>query len=179
MVADSFPRAHHLIVENGLHVNALGSPNGCAAAVVRAFIVEPLIEQLPARCSLPPIQLAPAYTAQRGPTPVGEAISHTVADVLDRAWQSMGDRGRGLRGGRWKVRGWPDATIELQGVRLYEDLPVDGTIKWNVDTGAVVARLRVDGQAWSGCWQAQDGFGPGSTAITGDSCQAPAPTLAP
>lgn len=183
MVADAFPQGQHLIVSNGLHVNALGSPDGCAAAAARTFIGDLIARREPGvvaqSCALPPIQQAAGYPRNRGTLSVGEALAQTVADVLDRALQTMGDRGRGLRGGRWSLQGWPQTTITMQGVRLYEDLPVDGSVEWDVATGAVRARLQADGQDWSGCWQAQDGFGPGASARIGSECEQAVPTLAP
>jgi len=183
MVADALPQAQHLIVENGLHVNALGSPDGCAASAVRTFVSDLLAERnrtiLPASCALPAIQPAPGYPRNRGSLPVGQALAQTVADVMDRAWQTMGSSGRGLRGGRWSLRGWPDTTITLRGVRLFDDLPVDGRIRWNADSGDVEAKLTVNGQDWTGCWRAQDGFGPDAAASVGTSCSAAVLTLAP
>jgi len=183
LVADAFPRSQHLIVENGLHVNALGNPGGCAAAAVRTFVSDVLADRVPAalpdRCALPAIQPAAGYPRTRGSLPVGQALAQTVADVLDRAWQTMGTSGRGLRGGRWSLRGWPKTTITLRDVRLFADVPVSGTVTWNVDSGEVTASLQADGQDWAGCWRAQDGFGPGSTAELGTVCRTPAPTLAP
>ncbi|MFM8350704.1 MAG: hypothetical protein ACKN9D_06510, partial [Actinomycetales bacterium] len=82
-------------------------------------------------------------------------------------------------GGRWSLRGWPKTTITLRDVRLFADVPVSGTVTWNVDSGEVTASLRADGQDWAGCWRAQDGFGPGSTAELGTVCRTPVPTLAP
>lgn len=179
MVADAFPQAKHLIVGNGLHVNALGSPDGCAASAVRAFMSDPAGFAIETECALPPIQLAPAFAPTRGEIPVGQAVAHTVADILDRAWQTMGYKGRGLRGGRWSLRGWPQATITLDGVRLYQDLPLDGTIRWNASTGEVIAHVRADDRTWSGCWQSQDGLGPEASASEGADCLIDSPTLSP
>jgi pimeloyl-ACP methyl ester carboxylesterase len=172
MVAAQFPRAQHLIVANGLHVNALGSPDGCATSAVRAFIADPATYRADTPCSIPAITLAASYGQQAGSLPIGEAIAQTVADVLDRAWQTMGADGVGLRGGRWSLRGWPDTTITLRGYRLYQDLPVDGKIHWNASNGVAEAHLTVRGEPWSGCWNSLDGLGSKATAVSGDRCLA-------
>lgn len=183
MVAESFPRSRHVIVTNGLHVNALGNPGGCAAAEVRSFVADPeayLVAGLVGRsCDLPAIQLAPDYQANRGSITVGKALARTVADVLDRAWQSGGSEGLGLRGGYWSLRGWPKTTITLRGFKLYQDLPVSGMISWNTDSGEVRARLRVEGRSWTGCWSALDDLGPEATAVEGESCPPVVPRLEP
>lgn len=185
MVADAFPQSAHLIVANGLHVNALGNPSGCAADAVRAFVADPASFVEPARfqtrptCELPPIQLAQEYQATLGGLTIGQGLARTVADVVDRAWQSSGSDGLGLRGGRWSLSGWPKATITLTNLRLYKDLPVSGTITYDAGSGEISARLRADGLTWSGCWSALDGLGPAATAVEGDLCPPPAPTLGP
>lgn len=170
MVAAEFPRAQHLIVTNGLHVNALGSPDGCASRAVRAFIADPAQYRADTACSIPAITLAPPYAQRVGSVPVRQAIARTVADVLDRAWQTNGTDGLGLRGGRWSLNGWPDTSITLRGYRLYQDLPVDGRIAWNASTGDLEAHLTVRGEPWAGCWNALDGLGPTAYATGGERC---------
>jgi len=170
MVAAEFPRAQHLIVANGLHVNALGSPDGCATRAVRAFIADPSAFRVDSPCAVPAITLAAPYEQRTGSVPVRRAVARTVADVLDRAWQTDGVRGLGLRGGQWRLSGWPDTVITLRGYRLYEDLPVDGTIRWNADTGDIEAQLIARGEPWAGCWNAFGDLGLSAYAVGGDRC---------
>lgn len=185
MVADAFRQSAHLIVANGLHVNALGNPGGCAADAVRSFIaspasfVEPTRFQTRPACQLAPIQLAQEFQQALGGLTVGQGLARTVADVVDRVWQSSDTDGLGLRGGRWSLSGWPKATVTLSDYRLYKDLPVDGTITYDADSGEISARLRAAGRTWSGCWSGPERLGPEASAVEGEVCPAPAPTLSP
>jgi hypothetical protein len=50
-----------------------------------------------------------------------------------------------LRGGRWTSRHYPTVTLSLTNVRLVANLPVTGSVTWNVSSGAVKVDLRVPG----------------------------------
>ncbi|MHB1166223.1 MAG: alpha/beta fold hydrolase [Candidatus Nanopelagicales bacterium] len=157
MVARQFPRARQVIVANGLHVTAMGEPGGCAAGLVRDFLrdyAQVLAASLD-RCAIPPVRGAPGYprTAQRIDLPV--AVALTVADVLDRAWQTYGSGGLGLRGGSWSLRGWPRTTLTLEQYRLYDGLPVSGKARWDAASGALRATLEAAGRSWTMRWDTE------------------------
>jgi pimeloyl-ACP methyl ester carboxylesterase len=162
LVAAQFPRAQHLIVANGLHVNAMGDPNSCAATAVRAFLADSA-SPVTQSCALPAIRTARSYARSSAAMPLDEAVQQTVEDAFDRALQTYGTSGLGLRGGTWKSKGWPSTRITLTNYRLYGDLPVSGRVTWNAGTGSVVAAVRVAGRGkgrmWRGSWNALTGVG--------------------
>lgn len=153
MVAAQFPRSRQIVVANGLHVVALGDPAGCAATLVRSFLRDaPSALQTPASCSVPSIRLAPGYPRTSRGLTLGSALRQTVEDVIDRIWQTEASAGLGLRGGDWSYRGWPATSIELHDVRLFADLAVSGSARWNAETGRVRAELVVGGRGWHDSW---------------------------
>ncbi len=157
MVARQFSRSRQVVVANGLHVTAMGDPDGCAAGLVRDFLrdhAQVLAASLD-RCAIPPVRGAPGYprTAKRIDLPI--AVALTVADVLDRAWQTYGSSGLGLRGGSWSLRGWPRTTITLDDYLLYDGLPVSGTVRWDTATGALRATLASAGRRWTARWNTE------------------------
>ncbi len=68
-----------------------------------------------------------------------------VGDAIARWWYLPGSKGTGLRGGRFTVRGDPVVHLRLHGVCFVADATVDGTATWNLDSGKVTARVRVEG----------------------------------
>ena len=162
LVAAQFPRAQHLLVANGLHVNALGDPSSCAATAVRSFLSDST-SPVAQSCARPAIRTAMSYARSSAALPLDMAVQQTVEDAFDRALQTYGTAGLGLRGGRWKSRGWPSTRITLDGYRLYGDLPVNGRVTWNAGTGSVVASVHIDGRGkgrmWRGSWNALTGEG--------------------
>ena len=156
LVAGQFANSRQVVMANGLHVSALADVFGCASGLVRAFVVDPaaVIAGAGGRCatSLPPIRGMPAYPSTASGRRIAVALAQTVADVLDRLNQTDGHRGLGLRAGSWTYRGGSVAHIGLHGVRLYSNLAVSGTVRWNWSTGALNARLSGGGREWSGRW---------------------------
>lgn len=162
LVAAQFPEAQHLIVANGLHVNAMGDPTSCAATAVRSFLADSA-NQVTHSCALPAIRTARSYARTSTAMPLDAAVQQTVEDAFDRALQTYGTSGLGLRGGSWKSKGWPSTRITLTNYRLYGDLPVSGKVTWNAGTGSVAASVRIAGRgkdrAWRGSWNALTGEG--------------------
>jgi pimeloyl-ACP methyl ester carboxylesterase len=160
LVAAQFPRAQHLIVVNGLHVNAMGDPTACAATAVRSFLADSS-SPVPPSCALPAIRTARSYARSSAAMPLDVAVQQTVEDAFDRALQTYGTSGLGLRGGRWTSRGWPATRITLTNYRLYGDLPINGRVTWDAGTGSVIASLRIAGRGkgrmWRGSWNALTG----------------------
>jgi len=157
MVARQFPRSRHVIVANGLHVNAAGNAVGCAPSLVRAFLRDSaaVLAAPDQPCSVAQIRGMPAYprTATRLSTPY--AIAQTIADVLDRIWAAEITHGLGLRGGTWRYSGWPQAAITLRSVELYDGFPVSGRVSWDVDGSELTATVRAEGQTWTASWNTQ------------------------
>jgi hypothetical protein len=82
------------------------------------------------------------------------AAARTVTDLLDR-WRNGPDsrtiKGHGLRGGTWKAVGYDTVQFTLNQVKLYEDLPVSGTVRWD-DEGNVTASLKARGRTIALKW---------------------------
>lgn len=159
IVTEQFPRARHIVVDNTLHVAGGAGPTSCGARLVR-HVVATGSNEIPdslAACAedVPAIRAVGSYprSYRRMPLPpgapgdpaarVGVTSVATVADVMDRWWQTYRDSGRGLRGGTFRFSGDRKVTMRLTDVRLVDDLPVSGTATWNHGTGQVTANLRV------------------------------------
>jgi hypothetical protein len=71
-----------------------------------------------------------------------------VTDLFDR-WLVGPDKrtitGYGLRGGSWKAVGYENVTFTLKQVKLFDDLPVSGTVTWAED-GEVRTSLTARGR---------------------------------
>jgi len=154
MVAHQFPVSRHVVVANGLHVAALGDVTGCASGLVRRFLLDPttVVRQSGGSCAAPTIRGMPSYPRESTGLGAGFAGAQTVADVIDRYYQTDGTGGLGLRGGSWKYAGYPVVRMVLSDIRLYADLPVSGTVRWNTVTGELTTRLVMSGRTWVGGW---------------------------
>ena len=71
-----------------------------------------------------------------------------MTDLFDR-WRVGPDKrtitGSGLRGGSWKAVGYENVTFTLNAVKLFDDLPVSGTVTWAED-GEVQTSLTAGGR---------------------------------
>ena len=174
--AARFPHAHHIVIANSFHVNALPRARSeCAAMIVRHFMTE--LEVGDERCAteIPPVRLVPLFAlhvhdlapAQALPGNEGDeqalrlvtAALFTTADVVTRAAENgagvgVGDgAGVGLRGGTFTVtvtnegRGY---RLTLHEVRWTEDLAASGRIDWPGRNGVVRAELEVHSPEGSG-----------------------------
>ncbi len=163
--AAQFPRARHVIVSNGLHVNALANARSpCGADVVRSFIADPGDEAgaaRGARCAseAPPVRLAPEFVrdythatpaepvAGNRANPKGLLIAGatvaTLGDLLPRLAANASGHGVGLRGGRFtvKVDGEGRSHARFTALRWAEDLSVSGTLDWTPHKGEAVAHV--------------------------------------
>ena len=176
IVARQFPRSRQVVVANGTHVVGGAGPNSCGARLVR-HMVRTAELRLPARlrdCAAdsPAIRAVGRYprTWQDTQLPAGLGrtdrrlvaltVANTAADVIDRWWQSTTSHGHGLRGGRWTSRHYPRVRLTLTDFRLVANLPVSGTVEWNVSSGAVQVDLHVPGTSGvrhvTGSWNAID-----------------------
>lgn len=155
MVAAQFPNSRHIVVASGIH-GLTGS--ACIDGLVQEFMSEPqaVIDGAGGECAAdePPMRLVSGYPrTSRGMT-TDVAAARTVADLLDR-WRNGPDsrtiKGHGLRGGTWKAVGYDTVQFTLNQVRLYDDLPVSGTARWD-DDGNLTASLRARGRTISLSW---------------------------
>lgn len=156
LVASQFARSRQVVIANALHVTALGDVEGCASRLVRDFVRDPRAvlagTGIDCATAVPPIRTMPGYPATARRLPIGVAAAQTVADVIDRTSQAAGYAGLGLRGGSWSYSGGSVVTLRLEAVRLYSDLPVSGTARWDWLSGDLTTRLTLRGQGWTGGW---------------------------
>jgi hypothetical protein len=154
LVSNQFARARHVIVANSTHVTAMDDVHNCASALVREFFTDQagVLAGSGGQCAatIPPIKAVLGYPIRAKSTSSG--VTQTALDVIDRYLQAAGYRGLGLRGGSWSAKGWRSIVIDLDGYRLYQNLPVTGSVRWNYDTGALSVRARANGRDWVGHW---------------------------
>ncbi len=150
LVAEQWPSSQHVVVANSYHVNAVGDTEDCAVRIVRAFVQHPrrTVPRSITRCAaeVPPLRATPAFRARSAQAPPATPISgstsarrlsavtttaETVADVLDRWYQTYAVTGRGLHGGTFRMRGYDTVRFTLDGVRLVPDLAVSGSVRWD------------------------------------------------
>jgi pimeloyl-ACP methyl ester carboxylesterase len=155
-VARAFPHARQVVIENGLHVNAL--PRGrsaCPEQLVRRFIAAPagsLRGDPPCRPAAQPVRLVGEFTRSAARLPpavplpgntaptellrIAAAAVITVGDVLLRAADGSGRHGVGLRGGSFRVqRAGARLQVRALRIRWTEDVEITGDL---VSTGDLV-----------------------------------------
>lgn len=154
MVAAQFARARQVIVANSTHVNAMGDVYKCASQIVRDFFTnqDAVLAGEGGQCAaaIPPMVAVSKYPIKIYDLEAG--VTQTALDVIDRYLQATGSKGLGLRGGSWSAREWAPIVIELEDYRLYQNLPVSGTVRWNYDSGAVEVRAKALGRTFAGNW---------------------------
>ncbi|HUX74833.1 MAG TPA: alpha/beta fold hydrolase [Steroidobacteraceae bacterium] len=163
-VARAFPHGRQVVIANSFHVNALPrARSGCAARIVRHFIVSLAPGDTRCAARVPPLVLvarfaersadlapASALPGNRADAPrlrAAAAAVMTLGDVLVRAAENSTGRGPGLRGGSFHVlRRAPTIRVDLEKIRWTEDLAVSGVIDAPAArAGAVRARIRLYG----------------------------------
>ncbi len=169
-VARQWPRSQHVVVANSFHVTAYGDTDTCAVRILRSFVARPILPTPAAvrscAAAVPPIRAAPAFRRVNADAPAARALpgsttstprlravrttAETVADLVDRWYQTYEVSGVGLRGGHWSSDGDEVVTFTLDRYRLVRDLAVSGTVTWNRYTHRVVARLRTFGTTSGG-----------------------------
>lgn len=155
MVAAQFPNSRQIVVASGTH-GLTG--NECVDGLVQEFISEPqpVVDGAGGECAAnePPVRLVSGYPRTSQGLTTSEAAARTVADLLDR-WRNGPDsrtiKGHGLRGGTWKAVGYDTVQFTLNQVKLYEDLPVSGTVRWD-DEGNVTTSLKARGRTIALKW---------------------------
>ena len=151
IVARQWPAAHQVVVANSFHVTADGDTDGCAARILRAFVTTPSARTIASsrRCaaSVPPVRATSTFRARNTDAPPARAVAgsstsrvrlstvrttaETIADLLDRWYQTAEVGGVGLRGGRWTSTGGDLVVFSLSRYRLVRDLAVSGVVVWD------------------------------------------------
>jgi hypothetical protein len=160
--AAHYPHAHHVIIANSFHVNALPrARSDCGAQLARHFLetLAPGDEQCATHVG--PVRLVPRFARsvyeldparatsgnQAGPAAL-RAVSAALlacADAISRAENGAG-RGVGLRGGSFTVAAAGEGLhLTLNELRWTQDLAVSGHIEWPGRSGLVHAVLTVRG----------------------------------
>ncbi len=155
MVAAQFPNSRQIVVASGTH-GLTG--NECVDGLVQEFIAEPqpVVDGAGGECAAnePPVRLVSGYPRTSQGVTTDVAAARTVTDLLDR-WRNGPDsrtiKGHGLRGGTWKAVGYDTVQFTLNQVKLYEDLPVSGTVRWD-NEGNVTASLKARGRTIALKW---------------------------
>ena len=155
MVAAQFPNSRQIVVASGTH-GLTG--NECVDGLVQEFIAEPqpVVDGAGGECAAnePPVRLVSGYPRTSQGVTTDVAAARTVTDLLDR-WRNGPDsrtiKGHGLRGGTWKAVGYDTVQFTLNQVKLYEDLPVSGTVRWD-EEGNVTASLKARGRTIALKW---------------------------
>lgn len=155
MVAAQFPNSRQVVVASGTH-GLTG--NECVDGLVQEFISEPqaVVDGAGGECAAdePPVRLVTGYPRTSQGLTTEAAAARTVADLLDR-WRNGPDlrtiKGHGLRGGTWKAVGYETVNFTLNQVKLYDDIPVSGTVRWD-EEGNVIASLKARGRSIAMKW---------------------------
>lgn len=164
-VAHNFPNSTFVPVANLTHVTAISDFGRCTSTIVLRFVATThagdtscaskysevrMVEQFPK-------VLAAATPAPQGTTirssvadrRLATVVSNTVGDVFPRWYNSYGG-GYGLRGGTFRYSTGlysndPIVRFRMDALRFTADVAVSGRMQWDRATGAVDARVTVQG----------------------------------
>ncbi len=166
--AAHFPRAHHVVIANGFHVNALPHARSeCGAQLVRRFMVGLDTGDESCAAAAPPVRLVPRFARRAHELAAAHALPGnradeeqlravtaallTCEDAIARARDNGDGHGVGLRGGTWVVTSTGAGyLLRLRAARFTEDLPVSGSVRWPGRSGRVDGRLVLGGAAAPG-----------------------------
>src|SRR5580693_2697823 len=144
--AAHYPHAHHVIIANSFHVNALPrARSDCGAQLVRDFIAHLVIANEECAARVPPVPLLARFartSPELDPAPAlpgnqaddrmlreTTAALQTGADALVRAQENGPGKYLGLRGGSFSVEARGTGyRLTLREVRWSEDVTVSGQI---------------------------------------------------
>jgi pimeloyl-ACP methyl ester carboxylesterase len=161
--AARYPQAHHLVIANSFHVNALPrARSDCGAQVARRFLetLAPGDESCAKRVE--PVRLVPRFArsaeeldaarptsgnqADTAALRVVSAALLTCADAITRGAENGAGSGVGLRGGSFAAVAAGDGyRLDLHELRWTQDVVVSGVIAWPGRRGLVHAALSVRG----------------------------------
>jgi hypothetical protein len=161
--AARFPAAHHVVITNGLHVNALPhSRSECGAQLVRRFLTNLSTEDDSCAAQVPPVRLVPRFARHAGQLAPAQALTGnqagapalrvvsavllTCEDAIARARADGAGRGVGLRGGAVTVTAaQPGYHLTLHQLRWTQDVAVSGELDWPGRSGTVHATVELAG----------------------------------
>ena len=159
VVTAHFAHAHHVVIANSFHVNALPhARSACAAVLVRRFMDTLATAEESCAAAVPSVRLVPRFARSvQELTPArGAAADHTGADglrtvtaalftaedAIARAVDNGAGQGVGLRGGTFTATASGGGYhLELRALRWTSDVSATGQIDWPGRTGTVHARL--------------------------------------
>jgi len=159
--ASHFPLAHHVMIANSFHVNALPrARSDCGMELVRRFISTLATDEESCAAQVPPVplvahfarsaqELAPARSLPGNQAPAASlrevtAAVQTCEDVIVRAETNGAGHLVGLRGGSFESQTKGEGyRLKLHAVRWTEDVMVSGHIDWPGRDGTVRAELRL------------------------------------
>lgn len=163
--AARWPGAHHVVIANGLHVNALAHARSpCGAQLVQRFLADLTTGDDRCAGSAPPMRLVPRFARRAEELEPAAALEGNAADaallraasgalltaedVITRARDAGSVTLLGLRGGHYTIESAGEGyLIELHAVRWTEDLEVSGRVQWPGRSGTVRAALTLEGAA--------------------------------
>jgi pimeloyl-ACP methyl ester carboxylesterase len=162
-VAGAFKHGRQIHVANSFHVNALPRARStCAAGIVRRFFDTLTPGDTACAATVPPVRLLPRFATRAAELAPADARAgnratsmqlqlvsaavFTAGDMLMRADNNSTGRGKGLRGGSFRVARSAAAThVTLDQVRWTDDVTVSGTIDRPARGGDVRANLDLTG----------------------------------
>jgi pimeloyl-ACP methyl ester carboxylesterase len=164
VVAGHYPHAHHVIIANSFHVNALPHARSeCGALLVRHFIEQLSPGDAGCAAAVPPVRLVPRFARRADELPpahaepgndatvdelrVVSAVLQSCADAIVRAAENGAGTGLGLRGGTFAAEeaGVGGYRLMLHDVRWTQDVGVSGRLDWPGRSGAVHASVQLAG----------------------------------
>jgi pimeloyl-ACP methyl ester carboxylesterase len=160
--AAHYPHAHHVVIANSFHVNALPHARSeCGAMLVRRFLQSLSTGDESCAAAVPPVRLVPRFArkadelapaqaltgnhAGEGELRVVTAALLTCEDAIVRASENGAGVGVGLRGGRFTAAASGEGyRLTLEQVRWTEDVRVSGRVDWPGRRGVVHAELELE-----------------------------------
>jgi len=162
VVVAHFAHAHHLVIANSFHVNALAhARSACGAVLVRRFMDSLATGDESCAAAVPPVRLVPRFARSLGELAPAQgaaanqadedglrvvtAALFTAADATARALDNGPGAGVGLRGGTFSAAAAHGGyRIELRGLRWTADVSATGQIDWPGRSGSVHAHLDLE-----------------------------------
>ncbi|HEV7716518.1 MAG TPA: alpha/beta fold hydrolase [Steroidobacteraceae bacterium] len=169
-VVDLFPDAEHIVVPNLTHVTAYtysdvaylpdgGDLTHCVSKVIRRFVDKLSVGDTTCIAKVRPIRTVPRFARSVDELAPAEALAgnkaspdelrlaaaalETVGDVVARFYVTYGI-GTGLRGGEFTYTLQPfGQDFVLDRVKWTDDLEVSGSIRWNQNTDAITADVKL------------------------------------
>lgn len=166
--AAHYPHAHHVVIANSYHVNALPHARSeCGATLVRRFMQSLSTGDESCAAAVPPVRLVPRFArkaeelapaqaaagnqAGEGQLRVVTAALLTCEDAIVRASENGAGAGVGLRGGHFAAAASGQGyRLTLRQLRWTEDVRVSGRIDWPGRRGLVHASLTLEAPQGAG-----------------------------